>query len=357
MAKYVYNTHLDNLHNREFIMSQKEAAKFIRIQQQLEADIRKGVYPVGSKIPSERELAKALGASHMTVNKALSGLEANGLVTRTHGGGTFVAPEKESIFKRTIGYIGPTTLSMTHAGLPGPLFETIKEFDYITSIFDLTELPKMVESFRLFIKENPCALIIDGRGYFPLEILDEVPPHIKLVFIDNYAFKTRVENASYILGDYFDGGAQAARLLVEQGRKKIVVITHAHNCQSKAGAEHFLSESGVTPYKVVFMDKADDAYWKELASDRQIDGIIASSDYQVVKVIDEMNGIGVKIPDDVAIIGYYDTPWAHAYKLTSVNPQRKSMAEMAMMTITSEPSRMIDIKVKPKITFRKSCVK
>lgn len=51
----------------------------------------------GSAIPSERELMAAYGVSRATVRKAIESLMATGLLTRTHGKGTFVArPRVES---------------------------------------------------------------------------------------------------------------------------------------------------------------------------------------------------------------------------------------------------------------------
>lgn len=44
-----------------------------------------------SRIPSENDLVKALGVSRMTVNRALRELVIEGLLTRLHGVGTFVA--------------------------------------------------------------------------------------------------------------------------------------------------------------------------------------------------------------------------------------------------------------------------
>jgi GntR family histidine utilization transcriptional repressor len=46
------------------------------------------------RIPSENELAAVLGASRLTVHRALRELAADGILQRIHGVGTFVAPPK-----------------------------------------------------------------------------------------------------------------------------------------------------------------------------------------------------------------------------------------------------------------------
>ncbi len=54
-------------------------------------------WPPNTRIPSENEIVKSLGVSRMTVNRALRELVIEGLLTRLHGVGTFVAqPRKVS---------------------------------------------------------------------------------------------------------------------------------------------------------------------------------------------------------------------------------------------------------------------
>ncbi len=62
----------------------------LRITAQLRQAILDGRYAHGEKLPAERQLASALGASRATIRTALSRLEAERLVTRRLGAGTFV---------------------------------------------------------------------------------------------------------------------------------------------------------------------------------------------------------------------------------------------------------------------------
>ena len=62
--------------------------------EQLATAIRLGVYPVGSTLPAERELAERLAVSRATLREAMAALRQAGLVetTRGRGGGTVVTP-------------------------------------------------------------------------------------------------------------------------------------------------------------------------------------------------------------------------------------------------------------------------
>lgn len=57
--------------------------------------IQEGVYPEGSQFPPEAHLVSSFGVSRVTVRRALAQLEADGLIIRRQGAGTFVAPQKK----------------------------------------------------------------------------------------------------------------------------------------------------------------------------------------------------------------------------------------------------------------------
>ncbi|WP_344337373.1 FadR/GntR family transcriptional regulator [Brevibacterium salitolerans] len=63
-----------------------------RVADDLRSAVLRGVLHVGSRLPSERELAEERGVSRTTVRAALAALEAEGFVERRvgRGGGTFV---------------------------------------------------------------------------------------------------------------------------------------------------------------------------------------------------------------------------------------------------------------------------
>ena len=62
-----------------------------RIKTFILTGIEKGGWETGARLPSENELAKRFSVSRMTVNRAIKELEADGVVERMQGKGTFVA--------------------------------------------------------------------------------------------------------------------------------------------------------------------------------------------------------------------------------------------------------------------------
>ena len=67
---------------------------YIQIHNQIKKDIEAGVWSVGDRIPSERELALEFNVSRMTLRQAVQTLVEEGILERQVGAGTFVARKK-----------------------------------------------------------------------------------------------------------------------------------------------------------------------------------------------------------------------------------------------------------------------
>lgn len=66
-----------------------EARGALALSQRLAAEMRNGRWPAGGRLPTERELGEQHGVARNTVRRALDMLEAEGLITRQVGRGTF----------------------------------------------------------------------------------------------------------------------------------------------------------------------------------------------------------------------------------------------------------------------------
>src|SRR5262245_44159954 len=66
-------------------------APYAQVKQYLKDELSRGRFPPGSRMPSEATLVSRFQVSRMTVNRALRELQAEGLVERVQGLGTFAA--------------------------------------------------------------------------------------------------------------------------------------------------------------------------------------------------------------------------------------------------------------------------
>ncbi|AQW61123.1 GntR family transcriptional regulator [Vibrio owensii] len=67
---------------------------YIQVADELKREIDKGIYPAGSKLPSENQLVELLKVSRVTVRKALQQLNDLGYTFSEKGKGTFVKSNK-----------------------------------------------------------------------------------------------------------------------------------------------------------------------------------------------------------------------------------------------------------------------
>jgi len=72
-------------------MDTAAVAPYLRVKQWLKAQLAAGRWPPGALMPSETELVERFAVSRMTVHRALRELQAEGLVDRVQGVGTFAA--------------------------------------------------------------------------------------------------------------------------------------------------------------------------------------------------------------------------------------------------------------------------
>ncbi|MEP6621357.1 MAG: GntR family transcriptional regulator [bacterium] len=97
----------------------------VPLYQQVAADIRRlivsGDMPVGSQIPPHRDLAVQYGVSIITINKALSGLVSEGVLYSHVGRGTFVMVRPAS----TSGIAAASTIGFVLRDLSSPFFSLI----------------------------------------------------------------------------------------------------------------------------------------------------------------------------------------------------------------------------------------
>ncbi|MEA4938821.1 MAG: GntR family transcriptional regulator [Christensenella sp.] len=74
--------------------SESKTPSYMKIQNYVFEKIRSGEYQLGSKIPSEIELAETFSVSRVTANKAIKEMSLMGVLERVRGRGTFVCSDQ-----------------------------------------------------------------------------------------------------------------------------------------------------------------------------------------------------------------------------------------------------------------------
>lgn len=81
--------------------SKTKKLKHVKVYDQLYELIQNGTYPAGSQLPSETSLAAQMNVSRMTLRKALTLLQEDGLTKNLQGVGHFVCSESDASAQTT----------------------------------------------------------------------------------------------------------------------------------------------------------------------------------------------------------------------------------------------------------------
>lgn len=146
-----------------------------------------------------------------------------------------------------------------------------------------------------------------------------------------------------------EGAKAATEHLIGLGRRRIAVIgAHAGEVIGSAGlrlAGHreALEEAGIEYDEELvvevfhwFRDTGADAARALLASGVRFDGLVAFNDSMALGAMRVLQEAGIRIPDDVAVIGFDDideTRYALP-TLSTINPGREEIAEVAVRFLT-----------------------
>lgn len=92
----VYTVHIEYIQYTQmvldFILSQSDGRPmYLQIMAQIKQRITSGDWPIGTPLPSIREMAVAAKVSVITVKRAYQELEAEGVIVTQQGKGSFVA--------------------------------------------------------------------------------------------------------------------------------------------------------------------------------------------------------------------------------------------------------------------------
>ena len=77
---------------------------YMRIRRRIEERIERGIYPTGSMIPSEKDLAEEFGTTRLTIRSAVDELVRRGPIRRVRGKGAVVAQKVPVAYERTGGF-------------------------------------------------------------------------------------------------------------------------------------------------------------------------------------------------------------------------------------------------------------
>jgi LacI family transcriptional regulator len=201
------------------------------------------------------------------------------------------------------------------------------------------------------LEQNKVAGIL-GITYNDVE--SNVKTDIPIISMDRHFSK----KITCVTSDNFEGGRLALQQLVKAGAKKLafmgsVTAVFSETMNRREGFVHEAKALGVdyVVYEKPDPVEDDDTYYGEfLQRHGDVDGIFAITDMFAAKYIERAKQVGIRVPEDVKIIGY-DGIQDHPYFHPVLSTIRQPVEEMAR-TAVSLMLRKIDGEILEQETYR-----
>lgn len=362
------------------INTQHETSIAYQLKQQITWLIINGKLKAGDQLPSIHEMSRKIGVNLHTVRNAYHKLEKNGLVETRPSRGTHILAVNlvqmtQSIASKrtnTIGVIIPSWTNPFYHSIVEGIEDVLEEDHSLLFLCNTHDDPQnaWLEFSRLAAKEVDGVIVI---SHDIEEVLNpnsqNDPPTIETPFVTIDWPNTRGFSVNL---DLEGAGFQAAQHLIEHNHKKIGLITFSVDAANikaiNRGFKRGLSQAGISLEKNYVMgvpgfDIEDGEFGvRKLRSlDDPPTAIFAVSDTLAIGAIKALKNDGLRVPQDMAVIGFNDTPLAQVIDppLTTISAPSYELGMSAMQVliklINKEPIEQRQIILSTFLTIRQSC--
>ncbi len=188
-----------------------------------------------------------------------------------------------------------------------------ENYGLATVVVNTAEISDVVTAIRELCAQQVDAIIINA----PLSLeqatnLAHNHAHIPLIFTDT----TPGPELSVITSHHYQGGQQAAQLMLQQGRKSIAYINGpTYSPTAKLRRLGWL-ETLATQNLVAVIEKSGDWHAADgyrltqeiLAETKDLDALLCANDQMALGALRALHEHGLAVPAKVAVIGFDDTP-------------------------------------------------
>lgn len=236
------------------------------------------------------------------------------------------------------------------------LADEIEQNDYFMMIKKTADLMAAVKFASMW---NMVGMVILGFCDHEYQELHS-RIHIPFVVYDGY-FENRGRICNIQLDDW-DGGRQVGEYLYALGHRRVLCVSDNQTCMDRQRYEGLCGGLGFRAdfMRIPMQKEGRDCYYrKHFAQLCSYSAIFAVSDYYAVDLIRFLQNSGVKIPDDISVIGFDDSEICNQVvpSLTSVRQDYRARAQMAIRLLKqmeAQPEYTQDFIIPVKLVERNS---
>ena len=185
---------------------------------------------------------------------------------------------------------------------------------------------------------NMAGLILIG---YCLQDFDGLRKRMRIPFLVIDGYTSPNERWSDIMIDNYNGGQQVGKYLYEMGHKRVMYIADNDECcdhDRYQGCYDFFKDKGIifkqTDFKYVSIDQEKRYAQYELLLTELDDYtvVFCSCDMYAIEFMNYMYEHGIRVPEDISVIGFDDIPVATLVrpKLTTVSQNIRERARLSV---------------------------
>lgn len=347
--------------------------KYFRLKRHLLDRIQRGELTPGQQLDTENVLAKQFKLSRQTVRQALGELEKEGWIIRQQGRGTFVADRKRKA--KPIGLIIKSISNYTFPEIVRGIENRLYDAGFELKLYLTKDDPEReAECLQKVLENDIDGLIIEpAKSIHPCKNLvyyqEIMKREIPCLFIHSY---WKELDPAYLIIDDRQGGYLATQYLLDLGHRRIAGIFNVDSSQGvdrQIGFKRALQEYGIEPEPALigeYIYQHDFATFpyhfmlEILERPQPPTAVFCYNDMDAVRALDAIRQLGLKVPEDISVIGYNDSglTTVSEVKLTSVKHPKRELGIQAASLIISMVKRRIEkprMIIQPELIIRSSC--
>lgn len=350
--------------------------KYVQLANWIRAEIESGSFSEHAKIPTEQELAKQFSLSRHTVRQALSTLRDEGLLHIVQGSGAFVVAKEVPVFKATASRTVGVVISFVNDYIFSAILTGIN--DYLTSQgFSISvritshRIQQEISALEAVLKSDLAGAIIE--------------PALSALPSANFPYYQRIAKAlpcvlihgrvpgldlPFISLAERDGAELLTNHLIERGHRTIAAVL---NFDEQVGVNRYfgyvsalkrhgipIMEERVRWYsnqsRAHLFSKDDEEYLMQAV--QGCTAVFCSDDRIAHQLAQLLRARGIRVPEDISLVGYDDTVYAQMdLSLTTVAHPKEEYgrrAAQALCELMCNPAKDVSYSFEPQLIERQS---
>jgi len=308
---------------RRDVFAMAEQPKYLQVADTLRQEIAEGIFRDGQTLMTEEELRLRFDVSRQTIRQAIALLEADGLVDRRRGSGTYVrhGPRR----RQGIIHVGVITTFITDYIFPSIAQGMESVLNENGAVLSLNAMYNDVKTERNILErmlEEPVdGLIMEGcRTAMETpnrDVLDRFAQrNIPVLFVNGYY--PGMEHIPHVVMDDYGGGRMAAKTALDKGYTRPAAFFKTDDLQGTERLNGFLDEMHARGFEVpekrlmcFSTEDRNDLYASprgrallDVLMNGEADCLICYNDIFAAQFMAQLQERGLKIPDQLGIIGF-----------------------------------------------------